>query len=213
MDVFAPSAAAAGVLVRDGSPDATSAVWREDAEPALLRPSAVPAAWIDSLQRARLAHRGVNALRSTRTPSRDLVALRTLAGDLAGSPDMRLLGARRLALLVASSIESGTRWVTIEGNTGRSRERVCRQVEQFLRELGEVGAFAGVERNRHYFVLCDQRLNTPVEHAAGVFRLVFGFQSVVGTTCQTWLVEHRPGSSSTRAVSLNQLAALELRLG
>ena len=34
---------------------------------------------------------------------------------------------------------------------------------------------------------------------------------VHGATRQSWLVEHRPAASATRAVSLNQLAALELR--
>jgi hypothetical protein len=43
-----------------------------------------------------------------------------------------------------------------------------------------------------------------------VFRLVFGYQSVQGHTRQSWLVEHRPAGSRTRAVSLNQLAAAEL---
>jgi phage tail sheath protein FI len=135
----------------------------------------------------------------------------TLAGEFGNGPDARVLGARLLALFVSASIERGTRWVTIEGNTARSRERVCRQVEEFLRQLAAAGAFAGVERNHHYFVLCDQRLNGSLQQAEGVFRLVYGYQSVHGATRQSWLVEHRPAASVTRAVSLNQLAALELR--
>jgi phage tail sheath protein FI len=138
------------------------------------------------------------------------VALRTLAGELAASSDARLLDTRRLELQICASIERGTRWVTIEGNTARSRERVCRQVEHFLKRFAESGAFAGGERNRHYFVLCDERLNGPAEQAHGVFRLVFGYQSPQMPTRQSWLVEHRPAGSRTRAVSLNQLAAAEL---
>ncbi len=103
-----------------------------------------------------------------------------------------VLGARQLALFVSGSIERGTRWVTIEGNTARTREQVCRQVETFLRQLAEEGALAGAERNRHYFVLCDQRLNDPLHQAEGVFRLVYGYQSVHGATRLCWLVEHRP---------------------
>ena len=135
----------------------------------------------------------------------------TLAGEFGNGPDARVLGARQLALFISASIERGTRWVTIEGNTARARERVCRQVEQFLRQLAEAGALAGTERNHHYFVLCDQRLNGPLQHAEGVFRLVYGYQSVHGATRLCWLVEHRPAASLTRAVSLNQLAAHELR--
>jgi uncharacterized protein len=203
---FPPSAAAIGVLVRERGAE----TWREVAEPALLRPTASPMVWVDRLQRAALAQRGVNALRATRAPVRDVVPLCSLAGELGSGPDARLLGARQLALFISASIERGTRWVVIEGNTARSRERVCRQVGQFLRQLAEAGALAGAERNLHYFVLCDQRLNGPLQAAEGVFRLVYGYQSAQGATRSCWLVEHRPVVSVTRPVSLNQLAAHEL---
>jgi uncharacterized protein len=207
LDEFPPSAAAAGVLVRERG----ERVWEESLEPALLRPAASPLVWVDRLQRASLAQRGVNALRVTRSVVRDAVPMCTLAGEFGNGPDARILGARQLALFISASIERGTRWVTLEGNTARSRERVCRQVEQFLRGLAEVGALAGAERNQHYFVLCDQRLNGPLQHTEGLFRLVYGYQSVHGSSRLCWLVEHRPAASHTRPVSLNQLAAHELR--
>ena len=208
MQSFAPSAAAAALIARD---DATRPqVWRETGDPALLRPGAQPALWIDRQQRQQLALHGINGLRSTRRPARDEVGLCTLAGEAAASADARWLGTRRLQLELCASIERGTRWVTIDGNTPRTRERAARQVENFLREQAEAGAFAGSERNRHYFVLCDERLNGPAEQVHGVFRLVFGYQSVHGATRLTWLLEHRAAASSTRPVSLNQLAALEL---
>jgi uncharacterized protein len=202
---FPPTAAAIGTLLRSGAGD----VWNDEPS-ALLRPVATPVVWVDRQQRARFAQRGVNALRATRTPTRDEVRYCTLAGEFGQGADARQLGARRLALQLASSIERGTRWVMLEGNTARSRERAGRQVEEFLRRHAEVGAFAGTERNRHYFVLCDERLNGPQEHVAGVFRLLYGFQSPQATTRSTWLVEHRPDGSLTRAVSLNQLALGEL---
>jgi hypothetical protein len=197
---FPPTAAAIGTLLREGAGD----VWHEDAS-ALLRPAAIPVVWVDRQQRARFAQRGVNALRATRTPVRDAVPYCTLAGEYGQGVDARLLGARRLALQLAASIERGTRWVVIEGNNARSRERVSRQVEEFLRRYAEAGAFAGADRGRHYFVLCDERLNGPLQQAADTFRLVYGFQSANGARL-SWLVEHRPGGSTTRTVSLNQLA-------
>jgi uncharacterized protein len=202
---FPPAAAAIGTLLRSGADD----VWNDDTS-ALLRPVATPVVWVDRQQRARFAQRGVNALRATRTPTRDEMRYCTLAGEFGQGADARQLGARRLALQLASSIERGTRWVMLEGNTARSRERASRQVEEFLRRHAQVGAFAGEERNRHYFVLCDERLNGPLEQAAGVFRLLYGFQSAQATVRSTWLVEHRPDGSLTRAVSLNQLALGEL---
>jgi hypothetical protein len=214
METFAPSAAAVGLLVRSGEAvqgETVQEVWRDDVEPALLRPSVSPVIWVDRIQRQQLAQRGVNALRATRSAVRDVIPLRTLAGEMASLADVKLLSARRLALLVSASIEHGTRWVAVEGNTRRSRERVCRQVQRFLEQLAEAGALAGAERNRHYFALCDERLNGPMELAEGVFRLVYGFQSLQGSARLSWLVEHRAAGSHTRPVSLNQLAALELR--
>jgi uncharacterized protein len=206
--LFAPSAAAAALIVRDDQ--AREQLWREPEEPALLRPGAQPVLWVDRYQRQLLAHLGVNCLRATRTPARDETRPCTLAGEAAASGDARWLGTRRLQLELCASIERGTRWVAVEGNTHRTRERVARQVENFLREHAEAGAFAGRERNHHYFVLCDERLNGPAEQAHAVFRLVFGYQAVHAPARLTWLVEHRPAASSTRPISLNQLAALEL---
>jgi hypothetical protein len=201
---YPPSAAAIGTLLRDPA----SELWLDPPEPALLRPGATPLVWVDRLQRARLAQRGVNALRATRAPLPDAIATCTLAGELGNGPDARLLSARRLALHLAASIERGTRWVSLEGNTPRSRDRVRRQVEQFLAAYAERGAFGGTERNRHWFVLCDERLNAAPELAAGVFRLIWGFQTPHVATRLSWLVEHRPAGSQSRAVSLNQFATL-----
>ena len=207
MERFAPSAAAIALVLRDDG--ARSDLWSEPEEPALLRPTAVPALWVDRTQHQKLAQYGVNVLRSTRRAEREALAPRTLAGEFAGTAGSRALGQRRLELFVCASIERGTRWVTIEGNTPRSRERVARQVERFLKDLADVGAFAGQERNRHYFVLCDERLNGSGSSQGG-FRLLFGYQPQQAPTRQSWLVEHSAADSFTRAVSLNQFAALEL---
>lgn len=203
---FAPSAAAAALLLRDAHIEAP---WHSG-ETALLRPSAQPAVTVDESQRARLARAGVNVIAATRSQSRQALRARTLAGELSSPPESWLLAERRLALFVSASIERGTRWVILDGNSERSRERVCRQVERFLAQLATEGALAGAELNRHYFVLCDERLNGPLQRAAGEFRLAYGFQSRGAAHRQCWLVVHRPAGSHTRPVSINPLAAREL---
>jgi hypothetical protein len=77
------------------------------------------------------------------------------------------LGQRRLELFVCASIERGTRWVTIEGNTPRSRERVARQVERFLKDLAEAGALPG--RSAIATTSCSAMSGStaPVPHRAG----------------------------------------------
>jgi hypothetical protein len=203
-ELFAPSAAAVGALVRETG----SAVWREPDEPALLRPGTTPTVWVDRLQRARLAQLGVNTLRATRSPSPEVIPGCTLAGGMGNGADARLLSERRFALNLAASIERGTRWVVLEGNTQRSRERASRQVARFLAHHAAEGAFGNSGSHRSWFVLCDERLNGPVQVGTGVFRMIWGFHSAHGTTRQSWLVEHQPGGSHTRAVSLNQFALL-----
>jgi uncharacterized protein len=208
LELFAPSAAAVGLIVRDDR--AAQFFWKGASELALLRPPAQAAA-VSDLQRHQLAHCGVNCLSATRAANRGSISPRTLSGELATNMDGRLLSARRLALYISASIERGTSWVTIEGNTQRTRERVNRQVERFLAELGEADALAGAQRNRDYFVVCDERINTALELASGEFKLVYGYSSRQGAVRQNWLVTHRVGGSETRAVSLNQLAIAELR--
>jgi phage tail sheath protein FI len=204
---FAPSAAAAALIVRD---DRGSEGLLDASGPALLRPSAMPAMPVDDTQRARLARWGVNVLAATRTPGQLAPPLRTLAGEHSAPLAMRLVSERRLALFVGSSLERGTRWVAMEGNNNRSRERVARQAERFLSQLAAAGAFAGSEMNRHYFVICDERVNGVAEELAGEFRVAFGFRSRNGANRQSWLIVHRAVGSEMRPVSLNALAASEL---
>lgn len=203
---FAPAAAAAALLLRNAhveDPWITS-------ETALLRPSAQPAVVVDESQRQRLARAGVNVIAATRSQARSPLPVRTLAGEVSTPPESRLVSERRLALFVSASIERGTRWVALEGNSERTRERVCRQVERFLSQLAAAGALAGTELNRHYFVLCDERLNGPLQQASGEFRFAYGFQSRGAAHRPSWLVVHRPAAGETRPVSINPLAAREL---
>lgn len=204
---FAPSAAAIAVVLRDGQ-DAV-APWQTTTM-GLLRPPAQPAVQVDEAGRARLARAGLNVIGATRTSGAGAPALRVLSAEQASPPQEWMLSERRLALLVAGSIERGTRWVATEGNTLRTRERVCRQVERFLSGLAAAGAFAGTGINRHYFVFCDERVNDVAHELAGELRLAYGFQSRFCSHRQSWLVVHRAAGSQTRPASVNLLAAREL---
>ena len=84
---------------------------------------------------------------------------RTLAAG--GGSDWNYLSARRLALFVAASIEQGTRWVLLEHNGPPTWERAQAQVEAFLEELAEQGAFAGTAPDESHFVIADERVNRP----------------------------------------------------
>ena len=134
-------------------------------ESALLRPSAQPRPSADESQREppralrrQRAGRDAQLSRARHSP------LRTLAGEARRHPSGRISAQRRLALFVSASIERGTRWVASKATAQRSRERVAPPGRAFpARSSRRPARCAGSERNRHYFVLCDERLNGPVE--------------------------------------------------
>jgi phage tail sheath protein FI len=154
--------------------------------------------------RVRLAHAGVNTLLAVRGGSRTGVSPRTLGAGGGPGADGKYLSARRLALFIAASVEQGTRWVLLEHNARETWRRARAQVENFLCELAAEGAFPGARAQDNHFVICDERVNTPLTLAEGKFNLLFGFATSKPGAFDTWLVTHRAGASRVRPVSVNR---------
>ena len=211
-EVFASCGAVAGLMARADAPSP----WRGMAALAddyLLRTGMRPACSVSQAERVRLAQAGVNTLlassAATVTHARDasnIVPLRTLAMGHAGAGDWRHLAMRRLALLIASSIEQGTRWVMFEHNAPPLWQRARSQVAAFLEALDQEGAFGPVHENTNYFVICDERLNTPESLAERKFHLLYGFATMRHGEFHGFLVTHHAGASSVRQVVVNRLA-------
>src|SRR5690606_35388025 len=158
-EVFASCGAAAGMIARS---DETWPVWAAaETEDPILRPGLRPAVAVAESERARLAQAGVNTLLAVRSTTRPGLSPRTLAASSSGSPDWNYLSARRLALFIVASIERGTRWLIFEQNGPPAWQRAQRQVEAFLDSLDQQGAFAGSSPDESYFVICDERVNSP----------------------------------------------------
>lgn len=206
-EVFGSSGAAAGVIARM---DETWPVWSAaEPEEAILRPGFRLACTVSDGDRVRLAQAGVNTLHSVRSTVRRGTSPCTLAAGTSGASDWKYLSARRLALFVMTSIERGTRWVLFEQNGPPTWRRAREQVEAFLAELDEQGAFAGGRPEESYFVICDERLNRPEKIAAGRFDILFGFAITRPGDFHTCLVTHQPGASRVRPVSVNRLATCQ----
>ncbi|HEX4648573.1 MAG TPA: hypothetical protein VH111_07090 [Steroidobacteraceae bacterium] len=204
VETFGSCGAAAGMIARA---EETWPVWSAaESEEALLRPGLRPAIAVSESERARLAKAGVNTLLSVRGGTRSGGSPRTLAAGGSGVSDWKYLSARRLALLVAASIEEGTRWVLLEHSGPATWQRAAAQVESFLAALAGQGAFAGTAAAESYFVIADERVNRPQTLAEGKFNLLFGFATSKPGTFDTWLVTHRPGASRVRAVTVNRSA-------
>ncbi|HZO21683.1 MAG TPA: hypothetical protein VFB37_04195, partial [Steroidobacteraceae bacterium] len=209
-ETFASCGAAAGMIART---DETCPVWATpETEEAFLRPGLKPAAAVSELDRVRLAQVDVNTLVSTRSGGRQGLTPRTLGAGTRGVSDWKYLAARRLSLLVASSIEQGTRWVLLEPNIPSMWERARASVDRFLGGLAQEGAFAAALPDESHFVISDDRVNREHTVAEGKFNLLYGFATSKPGEFDTWLVTHQAGSSRVRPVSVNRAATSRNRV-
>jgi len=209
VETFASCGAAAGMVARS---DETSPVWSvAESEESILRPGLRPAVPVTDSDRLRLAQVGVNTLVSVRSNIRAPISPRTLAAGGCGISDWKYLAARRLALFIASSIEQGTRWVTLEHNGPATWERAQATAQTFLDELAAQGAFVGTSDESH-FVIADARVNRPQTIAEGKFNLLFGFATSKPGEFDTWMVTHQAGASRVRPVTVNRLTTSRHRV-
>jgi phage tail sheath protein FI len=198
---FAPCGAVAGMLSRASE---HWPVWASAcADEAVLRPGLRPACAVDDEQRARLAAAGVNTVQTVRRAGGDATRACTLAGPGAVAADWRSLSTRRLALLILSSIERGTRWVVFEPSEPATWRRVSDQARAFFAMLEERGAFAERAPGDRWFVVCDERVNPERHREQGIVNVLFGFPAQRPGEFHAYLVSHRAGGSRVRKVSPN----------
>lgn len=198
---FVPSAAVAGMLARI---EQHTPVWAATlGDEAVLRPGLRPLCAVDDEQRQRLAAAGVNVVPTVRRVERTPVEACTLAGPGAPSADWRSLGRRRLAQMIVTSIERGTRWMLFAPNEPPAWRRAAAQVRAFFTALEEQGAFPGREPGDCWYVICDERVNRERQRERGIVNLLFGFAAARTGEFHSWIVSHRPGGSRVQAVSPN----------
>ena len=209
-EVFGPSAAAAGMLVRA---DESWPVWTvAEADDSVLRPGFRPAVAVSDAERTKLAKVGVNVVSSVRTSGRSATSACTLAAGHSCAPEWKYLAARRLALFIMTSIDRGTRWLVMKPNSPEIWKRAQAQVDAFLDSLDQDGAFAGGSPHESYFVICDERVNRPESIAEGKVNLLFGFATIKPSDFHTCLVTHQPSHSRVRHVAVNRLATSQQRV-
>jgi hypothetical protein len=210
VETFAPCGAVAGMLARQ---DETWPVWAAaQSEDTTLRSGSRPATTVTDSERARLAQAGVNTLLAVHAPGLAGVTACTLAAGGGVSSDWKYLSARRLALFINASIERGTRWLAFEQNSPAAWQQACAQTEAFLDALDVEGAFAGAAAEESYFVICDERVNTPGSVAQGKVKLLYGFALTRPCDFHACLVTHQSGGSQVRTVSANRQTTSQRRL-
>ena len=203
-DVFASGGAAAGLMARADA--AGPHWWVTDPAELPLRSTLLPAHEVTATQRRRFAQHGVNVFRYEALRGDTELSARTLGGGLSAGGEVRSLTARRLLLWIKASLEQGTRWVSQCHNEPSIRAQACAQVLAFLEGVASAGAFRSAGLGDERFVLCDERLNGPLDSASGEFHLLYGISTQQTGRFETWLMTHRAGGSLVRSVSVNRLA-------
>jgi len=201
-EVFAPSGAVAGMLARAGAQHPPWGAPSGDDLP--LRPGLRPLCIMTDADRLRLAAAGVNVLQGIRPGNAVRAAARTLAGSGA-APDQRLLGRRRMALFILSSLERGTRWMLFEPSEPALWRRAQAQVGAFFASLDDEGAFGERAAGDRWFVICDERVYRSQERERGVVNVLFGFAGGRAGEFHAYLLTHRAGGSRIKSVTLNRL--------
>jgi hypothetical protein len=201
-ETFAPCGAVAGMLA---AADARAPLWSAAlAEESLLRPPARLSAMVSTTQREQLAVLGANTVGASRSVQGHVMEPRTLVPDLGARAELRVLAVRRLSHCIVASITRGTRWALLEASGEGLWLRLRAQVEAFLESFAQHGALVGDRAEDSYFVVCDARLNTLGTRGSGELHLLFGFAPVRPAEFLAYLVTHRAGGSTVRAVSVNR---------
>jgi hypothetical protein len=130
---------------------------------------------------------------------------RTLASGSAGNADWQYLSARRHALFIVNCIERGTRWVALAKPHIDVAEMVATQVRVFFESLFVAGAFRARRVEEAFFVICDERANSPHPSAPDQFQFLIGFAASREHELHAYRISQSPAGSKVQPVSLNRL--------
>ena len=201
---FANSAAVAGAFARM---DAHRSPWESTAdEQVMLRPGTRPLCMLDEAECARLSAHGVNPLQAVRPNAVVVAVLKTLARGSGAGLDSTLLTLRRRHLLAINSIEQGTRWARFEGRDRNTWPRLARQVRTFLLGLAASGAFGKGAEMQAAEVVCDERINSDFDLAAGAVHCLVALPGPRPDAYRSWLITHRLEGTTVRPVKSRPLS-------
>ena len=83
----------------------------------------------------------------------------------------RYVNIRRLLLFIEQSIKRGTQFAVFEPNTPGLRQRMVRQVREFLLRQWQAGALVGATPDEAFRVRADEELNPPDQVALGILTI------------------------------------------
>lgn len=168
-DCFVACGAAAGIIA---ATDAKYGVWKPPAgSSALLKgvKGLQPILSISSQESLNI--KGVNVIRNLPDQRFAVWGARTLFAE----GEYKYLSVRRTALFIEDSVSKGITWALFEANDEPLWSKIKQQVERFMWDLFQAGAFPGNRPEDAYFVKCDRETTTHQELTTGYFNLLIGF--------------------------------------
>jgi hypothetical protein len=150
---------------------------------------------------------GINPLQSLRAANPRPLPLRTLAQGAAGSTDGGWLAARRRWLQLMNSLERGTRWVLYDVRDRNAWARIRGQAEAFLKPLADAGLFGDGPADAAFHVICDERLNSQDDLAAGQVHMLVSVRATRQSEYRAFLITHGVQGSRVRPVRSTVLPA------
>jgi hypothetical protein len=106
-----------------------------------------------------------------------------------------------------NSIERGTRWAVFEAADRHTWHKITRQVQDFLAPLAAAGLFGPADGDDACYVICDERVNPPLEVAAGRVSFLVGLRTTRTGEYSSFLVTHAPDGSRVRPARSTMLPA------
>jgi hypothetical protein len=203
-EVFPNGGAVAGMLARAEEQRPPWAMEAPELEH-VLRSGVRLAVPLSEVDHWRFATHGVNTLRITRNPSIVRLVPRTLAGGINGAADFGYLAPQRLTSFIVNSIERGTRWALWSRCEPAVWPRVMRQVTEFLTDLTALGAFPAAPPDRAFMAVCDQRVNSASDIAAGQLNILVVLAGSRLGHYHGFLITHCANGRTIKRISVNQL--------
>jgi len=167
-----PSGTLAGIYART---DGARGVWKAPAGTEAKLRGATPSKVISDAKNGVYNQAGINIIRNFAGYGPVVWGARTLAGNDAGSDDLKYVPVRRTTLFLKKSLEVGLKWAVFEPNGEPLWAAIRLNVESFLDRLYRQGAFKGATAGEAYRVYCDETTTSPDDINSGIVNIVVKF--------------------------------------
>lgn len=169
-----PSGTIAGIMART---DRERGVWKApagtEADPRGISGVEVV---INKQQHELLNPEGINVLRRFTGRGLQVWGARTL--DASGDGERRYVPVRRLAAMIARSLDAGLQWAVFEPNDQPLWAQLRRETENFLMALWRQGGLLGAKSNEAFFCRCGPETMTAADMAEGRAVIEVGFAAM-----------------------------------